>query len=1056
VRPNAPAARALWRFFAVLLVASPLLLPPGRPAAAAPCDPLVTNPIACENTLVGSPASEWDVAGSGDPAIQGFATDVSVNRGGTIQFKVHTPATAYRFDIYRLGYYGGAGARKVATVQPSVALPQVQPSCLRDAATLLTDCGNWRVSGSWAVPSDAVSGVYLAKLVGLAGVTGSSHIYFVVRDDASTAPLVYQTADTTWQAYNNYGGHSLYGFNSSNNARAYKVSFNRPLNTRGSNEITAFFASEYPMLRWLERNGYDVSYISGVDTDRAGSRLLNHRAFLSVGHDEYWSGAQRANVEAARDAGVHLAFLSGNEVFWKTRYENSIDASGTPYRTLVSYKETHANAKIDPSPEWTGTWRDPRFSPPADGGRPENALTGQLFVSQEFATAIDVPYEDGRMRLWRNTPLARMSPGQVTRLATNTLGFEADEDRDNGSRPPGLFRLSTTTYAATTLVDHGNNYSDGAATHHLTMYRAPSRALVFAAGTIQWSWGLDEVHDSGSYGPSPQDPTMQQAMVNLLADMGVQPGTLQANLAPATASADVAAPTSVVAFPANGASVAPNSDVVVSGTATDAGGGVVAGVEVSTDGGSTWHPAVGRQSWTYRWKAPGAGTAVIRTRAVDDSGNLEVPSSGVTVGVQSTAACPCSIWGASAVPSTAASADTSSVELGVKFRSDVAGAISAIRFYKGGTNAGPHVGNLWSAAGALLGRATFAGESASGWQQATFATPVAIAANTTYVASYFAPSGHYAFDPGYFAGAGIVSGTLRALQDGADGPNGLYRYGATTAFPTSSYNASNYWVDVVFVPAGAPTDGQPPSLAVTAPAPNSTVSGTVTVSASASDDVGVVGVQFRLDGANLGAEVTAAPYAIAWDTTRAADGAHTLSAVARDAAGNSATSTGVTVTVGNAAATRTATSTPTRTPSPTGTPTRTPSPLATPTWTPSPIGTSTPTRTPSPVQTSTPTRTPTTAPDTAAPAISGVGESDLTSTGATISWTTDEPSDTQVEYGRTPAYGSSTTLATERVTAHSQDLTGLSANTVYHYRVKSRDPAGNLAVSADFTFKTRR
>ena len=121
------------------------------------------------------------------------------------------------------------------------------------------------------------------------------------------------------------------------------------------------FNAEYPMVRWLERNGYDVTYTTGVDSDRFGSLIKRHRVFLSVGHDEYWSGAQRANVEAARDAGVNLAFFSGNEVFWKTRWENSID--GAPYRTLVAYKETHANAKIDPQAAmWTGTWRDPRRS----------------------------------------------------------------------------------------------------------------------------------------------------------------------------------------------------------------------------------------------------------------------------------------------------------------------------------------------------------------------------------------------------------------------------------------------------------------------------------------------------------------------------------------------------------------------------------------------------------------------------------------------------------------------------------------------------------------------
>ncbi|MEO6031856.1 MAG: N,N-dimethylformamidase beta subunit family domain-containing protein, partial [Burkholderiaceae bacterium] len=320
------------------------------------------NPVVAENCLAGNPATEWDVNGPGDPSIQGFATQISVNRGGTVSFKVDTNATAYRFDIYRMGFYGGMGARKVASVTPSATLPQSQPNCMNDTATGLIDCGNWAVSGSWAIPASAVSGIYFAKLV-RTDTGGASHIVFIVRNDASTSDLLFQTSDTTWQAYNEYGGNSLY--TGSPAGRAYKVSYNRPFTTRGvAGGQDLVFNAEYPMVRWLEANGYDVSYFSGVDADRSGGLILNHRAFLSVGHDEYWSGGQRANVEAARAAGVNLAFFSGNEVFWKTRWENSIDGSGTTYRTLVTYKETLANAKIDPSAAWTGTWRDPRFSPP--------------------------------------------------------------------------------------------------------------------------------------------------------------------------------------------------------------------------------------------------------------------------------------------------------------------------------------------------------------------------------------------------------------------------------------------------------------------------------------------------------------------------------------------------------------------------------------------------------------------------------------------------------------------------------------------------------------------
>src|SRR5262249_6595196 len=302
------------------------------------------------------------------------ATSISVNAGDPISFKINTSASSYTIDIYRLGYYLGAGAtvpdgaRKVATISPSAALPQAQPACDgSDTASGLYDCGNWAVSASWTVPASAVSGIYLAKLTRTDGVpagTGSSHIPFVVRNDARKADIIVQTSDTTWQAYNTYGGASVYcapsGRGISNAGIAYesiqcpnrgaKVSYNRPFDTRTNNSQSYLFNAEYPMVRWLEANGYDVKYISGVDTDRlengqptAALKILTGtnkpKIFMSSGHDEYWSAAQRASVEAARDAGVNLAFFSGNEMFWKIRYDAASD-----YRTLIGYKETLSNS----------------------------------------------------------------------------------------------------------------------------------------------------------------------------------------------------------------------------------------------------------------------------------------------------------------------------------------------------------------------------------------------------------------------------------------------------------------------------------------------------------------------------------------------------------------------------------------------------------------------------------------------------------------------------------------------------------------------------------------
>ena len=463
----------------------------------------------------------------------------------------------------------------------------------------------------------AVSGVYLAKLERTDGVAGTSHIAFVVRDDGGGSDLLFQTSDTTWQAYNDYGGNSLYeGAPDQDRPRAYKVSYNRPFDTREETAQDWLFHAEYPMIRWLERNGYDVSYSSGVDTDARGAELREHATFLSVGHDEYWSAGQRANVEAARDAGVNLAFFSGNEVFWKTRWEAGSD--GASHRTLVSYKETHATSSIDPSSQWTGTWRDPRpFNP--EGARPENALTGTAFMVNSGTRTIRVPAADGRLRLWRNTPLATLPAGQVATLADDTLGYEWDSDLDNGVRPPGLVRLSTSQeMSVLVLQDFGSEYDFDPATHHLTLHRR-GNALVFGAGTIQWSWGLDSQHDNSS---GPASAPMQQATANLLADMDAQPAT-PADVQPASASTDVTPPTSTVTAPAAGTVVNANAQVTATGSASDTGGGRVGGVEVSVDGGQTWHPAEGRETWSYTWFPDQTGPVTVLSRAADDSANLQ-------------------------------------------------------------------------------------------------------------------------------------------------------------------------------------------------------------------------------------------------------------------------------------------------------------------------------------------------------------------------------------------------------------------------------------------------
>ncbi len=637
------------RSWSVAVVAS--LLGAGLTAVAVPTaahastsDPCAapTNPVVCENSKAGTPESVWDVS-SEDASIQGFATDISVNAGQSVSFKVSASAP-YTVTVYRLGYYQGKGARQITTLTPT---PRNQPACLTDSATKLVDCGNWAVSATWAVPSTAVSGVYLAKLT-RSDTGGASLVPFIVRNDASTSQILYQTSDSTWQAYNYYANVNFYGgpaYKSS--LRAFKLSYNRPFITRsweGGRDY--LFSNEYPMIRFLESNGYDVSYFTDVDADRRGSLIKNHKVYLTAGHDEYWSGGQRANVEAARDAGVNMAFFTGNDNYWKTRWETSIDGSGTAYRTLVCYKETWADDKIDPSAQWTGTWRDPRFTPPSDGGNPENALGGTLFMSNETDLPITVNAEEGKLRVWRNTALANQSAGQSTALAAHTVGYESNEDVDNGFRPAGLIDMSTTTGTVPAeLLDFGSTTGSATHVHHITLYKASSGALVFSAGSIQWAWGLDADHDGNG---AAADSRIRQATVNLLADMGAQPLTLVSGLVAATKTTDTTKPTSTITSPAAGTSIPNGNRVTVTGTATDVGG-KVGGVEVSSDGGRTWHPATGRANWTYTFVAAGSGSVTIKSRATDDSGNTETPTAGVTV----TMTCPCSLFGAT-VPANAA------------------------------------------------------------------------------------------------------------------------------------------------------------------------------------------------------------------------------------------------------------------------------------------------------------------------------------------------------------------------------------------------------------------
>jgi hypothetical protein len=923
---------------------------------------LAVNPIVAENQLPGTPASVWSVAGGGDPSLQGFSTDISVNHGQTVSFKIDDQADVpYHIDIYRLGYYQGNGARLITTIPASQTLDQVQPAPLSDPSTGLVDAGNWAVSASWAVPATATSGLYIARLT-RDDTGGASLVYFVVRADDLHSDILFQTSDETWQAYNTWGGSSsLYQNGSLPSGGGAAVSYNRPLNidatTGGYGDYTSPMHSEYPMIRFLEQNGYDVSYFTAVDAARNGNLILNHQVYMDVGHDEYWSAEQRNNVTAARDAGVNLAFFSGDEIYWKTRWQPSIDGSNTDYRTVVCYKES-TNGPIDPSGVWTGTWRDGRYTPPqAGGGQPENALTGTMFMDDrtnvDLGISMNVPYSDAGMRIWRNTAVASVAPGHVATLGQYVVGYEVNEDVNNGFRPAGLIDMSSTTFDTEehVVVPWGTVTGPGTGNHSITLYRAASGALVFDAGTVQWSWGLDGNHNDV---PTTPDPSMQQATINILADMYAEPGTLMAGMVWASPSADFTAPSSQITSPLAGAALTAGVPVTITGTASDTGGGVVAGVEVSTDGGQTWHPATGRDNWSYTWTPTVPGQVVLETRAVDDSVNLETPSDAITTNVSvnathtsglvasynfdqgsgttladqsgngNTGSISNASWATQghtgdalsfngtnslvSIPSASSLNLTSGMTLEAWVDPASVSSSSPVLF-KEGSSGSPY--SLLSSAftsGSALAPVTNVLSAAGSASQAAASSN--LTANTwSFLAATYDGSTLTLYVNGVAVGSTTVASnslvtSTGSLDIGGSGPLGKYFQGLID--DVRVYNRPLALAEIqadMSTPVGGSLDPVAPAVSVTTPTDQSNVSGTVTITASASDNIGVAGVQFFLNGAPLGAEFQSAPYSIPWYTAQYANGSYVLTAQVRDMAGNVTKTGNLTVNVNNSRST---------------------------------------------------------------------------------------------------------------------------------------------------------
>jgi hypothetical protein len=402
-------------------------------------------------------------------SVQGYASEVSALPGQVIHLHVSlNPAAAYRIQVYRLGWYGGSGARLM------VCLPGCRkskhgverPTPTADPATGEIDA-RWPVSDQLRIRRSWVSGYYIAKLIITSGPRqgAANYVPFILRARAKRASaILVQASVNTWEAYNNWGGKSLYDYNSLGRA-ATKVSFNRPF---GSSAQTPF-DWEYQLVRFLERTGYDVSYTTDVDTDRTPGELLRHRLVIASGHDEYWSTAMRDALETARSRGVNLAFLGADIGHTQILYQEGRRTifKGHPFHELNPPRPECTLLGV----EYQNGFRQKHAQPTSFSVNP-SALGDAWFVGTGFSAS--------------NT-------------LTDLVGYEWDGVQRGCQTPP------------LTTFFHGAGPPDADA----VSYRAPSGARVFSSGSLQFSWGLDDWGQARRFA----DPRLQRFMKNALDDL---------------------------------------------------------------------------------------------------------------------------------------------------------------------------------------------------------------------------------------------------------------------------------------------------------------------------------------------------------------------------------------------------------------------------------------------------------------------------------------------------------------------------------------------------------
>jgi hypothetical protein len=555
------------------------------------------NPIQIENQNPGT--TGWlltNVAANNE--IEGYASLTSVNAGGQVSFFVNTIDSKYTLTIYRLGYYGGLGGRQMT--QPVTLSGISQPIPTPDPDYGMVEC-QWSSPYVFNVPSNWVSGVYVVKLVG--SQSGKQqYITFVVRNDDRVSDFIFQSSVSTYQAYNAWGGKSLYSYNSTDGEPAVKVSYNRPYDdSQGAGNLLEW---ELDMLAYLEQEGYDVVYSTNVDTHESPSQLLLHKGFLSVGHDEYWSYEMRQNVTAARDQGVNLGFFSGDTSNWQIRFEPS-PVTGAIDRTEVGYKEQWQDDPdaSDPSTYYlvTANWGTTRFTYP---GNPEEELIGAMYNGYEPVDA-NIVVTNPSSWVFANTGLKSGS------ALTGLLGYEAD--REEGNQPSNTVVLAHSPY---TYSDGSTQYGD------MTVYQAPSGATVFAVGTVQWMYGLSSLSPWGPSSPL-VNPAAQQITNNVLMQfVNSSTGAPSPSATPGSGVVKITAP-------ANGATVAGTVNIAVSFTSTRTA--KVSWVNVYVDG--NYFASTPPTSFSWNSTTVASGSHTISATAFNSSG-VSLGSASISVTVQ--------------------------------------------------------------------------------------------------------------------------------------------------------------------------------------------------------------------------------------------------------------------------------------------------------------------------------------------------------------------------------------------------------------------------------------